>query len=127
MKGAFNEKESMEWKSSRRADGSTGGSAGVWNDGGRPSVCQNTDTAGGGGESYTGMADCRQSEEDEDGSGNAGIFEAKSLENIISIYGGSERRYIRQRISVRRMGQYDNRMDEPACAQNKERHEGLYG
>lgn len=48
----------------------------------------------------------RQSEEDEDGSGDAGIFEAKSLENIISIYGGSERRYIRQRISVRRMGQY---------------------
>ena len=47
--------------------------------------------------------------------------------HIISIYGGSERRYIRQRISVRRMGQYDNRMDEPACAQNKERHEGLYG
>ena len=33
-------------------------------------------------------------------------FLAKSLENIISIYGGSERRYIRQRISVRRMGQY---------------------
>lgn len=65
-----------------------------------------TDTAGGGGESYTGMADCRQSEEDEDGSGNAGIFKEKYPKNIIYVYNGNERCNIRQCVSVRRMGQY---------------------